>query len=136
MMPRISYQKAADLVSQHRTTIYRLVQRGTLTGYTDARGIACVDTQELLRVYAHAAADISAAVRELAAVQDDAMAPAETGDNKQQVDFDDVAHIVGSIGRLTRQVAELETTVEQLQAAQVKPQKWWHRLLEKLPTVR
>ncbi len=134
-MPRISHQKAAELVGQHRTTIYRLVQRGTLTGYTDARGIACVDTQELLCVYAHAAADISAAVRELAA-HDEAMAPGENDENKPQIDFDDVAHIVGSIGRLTRKVAELEETVEQLRASRMKPKRWWHSILDRLPIAR
>jgi excisionase family DNA binding protein len=131
---RISLKKAAELVGQHRTTIYRLVEKGTLTGYTDARGIACVDTQELLCVYAHAAADITAAVHELVA-HGDAMRPTDNGDDKPQVDIDQVAQLVGSIRRLTQKVAELETTVGRLQGAH-KPQKWWKRLLERLQITR
>lgn len=139
-MSRIPCQMAAELVQRHRSNIYRLIKKGTLKGYPDARGVVHVETSELVRVFAHAAKDITAAVCALSQIDDgddSATALDATACDKQaNTDTDKIALLLSAIEQLTAQVVDVQVSLQQLQFERPtkvqQTQGWWNRIWHKL----
>ncbi len=138
-MSKIPCKIAAELVQRHRSNIYRLIKRGTLKGYPDARGVVHVETSELVRVFAHAAKDITTAVCALSQMydgDDSATAlDATVCDKQADTGTDKIALLLSAIEQLTAQVADVQVSLQHLQSERpAKPQTngWWHRIWYRL----